>query len=69
MSIITYVSTMPSNLAILTTAHTAVAAKKRARRDQLKEVVFDEDARRSLNPPPPSILISSISQGFSYWLS
>jgi flagellar basal body-associated protein FliL len=40
---------MQSNITILTQAHTAVAAKKRARREQLKEVVFDEDARRSMN--------------------
>ena len=36
-----------SNLQILTQAHTAVAAKRRARRDQPNEVVFDEEARRS----------------------
>ncbi|KAF8200920.1 nucleolar protein 12-domain-containing protein [Pholiota molesta] len=37
---------MNTNLALLTRAHGAVAAKKRARKDQIKEVVFDDDARR-----------------------
>lgn len=37
---------MSSNLARLTRAHTAVAAKRRAKKNQVKEVVFDEDARR-----------------------
>ncbi|KAF9481540.1 hypothetical protein BDN70DRAFT_803314 [Pholiota conissans] len=37
---------MNSNLTLLTRAHAAVAAKRRARRDQVKEVVFDDDARR-----------------------
>ena len=35
-----------SNLAVLTKSHNIVAAKKRARKDQIKEVVFDEVARR-----------------------
>ncbi|KAH7926509.1 hypothetical protein BV22DRAFT_1062709 [Leucogyrophana mollusca] len=35
-----------SNLAVLTQSHKAIAAKKRAKRDQIKEVIFDEDARR-----------------------
>ncbi|RDB25053.1 Ribosomal RNA-processing protein 17 [Hypsizygus marmoreus] len=34
------------NLAILTQSHKAIAAKKKAKRDQIKEVVFDDDARR-----------------------
>ena len=42
-------SFMQSNLQILTQAHTAVAAKKRASRQQLKEVVFDEEARLSVH--------------------
>ncbi|KAF8894952.1 nucleolar protein 12-domain-containing protein [Gymnopilus junonius] len=37
---------MSSNIAILTREHTAIAAKKRARRAQVTEVVFDELARR-----------------------
>jgi len=37
---------MDSNLAILTQSHRAVAAKKREKRNQIKEIVFDEDARR-----------------------
>ncbi|KAH7905198.1 nucleolar protein 12-domain-containing protein [Hygrophoropsis aurantiaca] len=35
-----------SNLAILTQSHKAIAAKKRAKKDQVKEILFDEDARR-----------------------
>ncbi|KAG6849993.1 hypothetical protein H0H93_002783 [Arthromyces matolae] len=34
------------NLAVLTQSHKAIAAKKKAKREQIKEVVFDEDARR-----------------------
>ncbi|KAG6845902.1 hypothetical protein H0H87_000708 [Tephrocybe sp. NHM501043] len=34
------------NLAILTQSHTAIAAKKKAKRDQVKEVLFDDAARR-----------------------
>ncbi|KAF9465022.1 hypothetical protein BDZ94DRAFT_1160885 [Collybia nuda] len=37
---------MQNNLALLTQSHTAIAAKKRARRDQIKEVIFDDHARR-----------------------
>ena len=36
----------PSNLAVLTKSHNIIAAKKRAKKEQIKEVVFDEDARR-----------------------
>lgn len=35
-----------SNLSVLTQSHKAIAAKKRAKKDQIKEVVFDDDARR-----------------------
>ncbi|KAH7888608.1 nucleolar protein 12-domain-containing protein [Phlebopus sp. FC_14] len=35
-----------NNLSILTQSHKAIAAKKRAKKDQIKEIVFDEDARR-----------------------
>ena len=34
------------NIALLTTSHSAIAAKKRAKHAQVKEIVFDEDARR-----------------------
>jgi len=37
---------MSSNLALLTQAHTAIAAKRRARKTQIAEIVFDDDARR-----------------------
>ena len=37
-----------SNIAVLTRAHSVVAAKKRAKREQVKEVLFDDDARRRL---------------------
>ncbi|KAG1751654.1 nucleolar protein 12-domain-containing protein [Suillus paluster] len=37
---------MDSNIAILTQSHRVVAAKKREKRNQIKEVLFDEDARR-----------------------
>ncbi len=35
-----------SNIAVLTKSHNIIAAKKRARKEQVKEVVFDETARR-----------------------
>jgi len=35
-----------SNLAVLTNSHKVIAAKKRAKREQIKEVVFDDTARR-----------------------
>ncbi|KAH9944678.1 nucleolar protein 12-domain-containing protein [Amylocystis lapponica] len=35
-----------SNLAVLTKGHNIIAAKKRAKREQIKEVVFDDSARR-----------------------
>ncbi|KAG6832639.1 hypothetical protein H0H92_014475 [Tricholoma furcatifolium] len=34
------------NLAILTQSHKAIAAKKKAKRDHVKEILFDDDARR-----------------------
>ncbi|KAF8806439.1 hypothetical protein BYT27DRAFT_7167731 [Phlegmacium glaucopus] len=37
---------MPNNIAILTQSHKAIAAKKKAKRDQIKEIVFDDEARR-----------------------
>ncbi|KAI6157584.1 nucleolar protein 12-domain-containing protein [Pisolithus tinctorius] len=35
-----------SNLAILTQSHKAIAAKRRKKNSQIKEIVFDDDARR-----------------------
>ncbi|KZT04575.1 uncharacterized protein LAESUDRAFT_727736 [Laetiporus sulphureus 93-53] len=37
---------MSSNLAFLTNSHKIIAAKKRAKKAQIKEVLFDDDARR-----------------------
>ncbi|KAG2150456.1 nucleolar protein 12-domain-containing protein [Suillus clintonianus] len=37
---------MNSNIAILTQSHRVIAAKKRDKRNQIKEIVFDDDARR-----------------------
>ncbi|KAG2368346.1 nucleolar protein 12-domain-containing protein [Suillus spraguei] len=37
---------MNSNIAILTQSHRVIAAKKRDKRSQIKEIVFDDDARR-----------------------
>ncbi|GLB37525.1 putative nucleolar protein 12 (25kDa) [Lyophyllum shimeji] len=34
------------NLAVLTQSHKAIAAKKKAKRGQIKEVIFDDSARR-----------------------
>ncbi|KAG5649759.1 hypothetical protein H0H81_002144 [Sphagnurus paluster] len=34
------------NLAVLTQSHKAIAAKKKAKREQIKEIIFDDDARR-----------------------
>ena len=38
-------STMSSNLALLTQSHNIVASKKRQKREQIKEIAFDESAR------------------------
>lgn len=35
-----------NNLAVLTRSHHAIHAKKRQKRDQVKEIVFDDVARR-----------------------
>ncbi|KAF9237517.1 nucleolar protein 12-domain-containing protein [Melanogaster broomeanus] len=35
-----------NNLAVLTQSHKAISAKHRAKKDQIKEVIFDEDVRR-----------------------
>ncbi|KAF8622731.1 hypothetical protein AX15_006822 [Amanita polypyramis BW_CC] len=37
---------LQNNVALLTQSHRAIAAKKRARKEQIREVVFDEEARR-----------------------
>lgn len=36
----------PTNLSVLTRSHKVASLKKRAKREQIKEVVFDDDARR-----------------------
>ncbi|TBU30246.1 nucleolar protein 12-domain-containing protein, partial [Dichomitus squalens] len=36
----------PSNLATLTKSHKIIAAKKKARKEQIKELLFDDNARR-----------------------
>ncbi|KAJ7703088.1 nucleolar protein 12-domain-containing protein [Mycena rosella] len=36
----------PSNLTSLTRSHAAIAAKKKAKSTQIKEILFDDDARR-----------------------
>lgn len=38
------------NLALLTSSHSAIAAKKRAKHAQIKEIVFDDEARRYVAP-------------------
>lgn len=35
-----------SNLAVLTSSHKIIAAKRRAKKEQIKEIVFDDTARR-----------------------
>jgi hypothetical protein len=37
---------MLNNIAVLTQSHKAIAAKQRSKKDQIKEISFDEDARR-----------------------
>jgi hypothetical protein len=37
---------MSTNLSVLTKSHKVIAAKRRQKREQIKEIVFDEDARR-----------------------
>ena len=36
----------PSNLSTLTNSHKIVAAKRRAKKEQIKEIIFDDAARR-----------------------
>lgn len=36
----------PSNVSVLTQSATVYAKKKRAKKDEIKEVVFDDEARR-----------------------
>ena len=45
-SFIDYTPMASSNLSVLTKSHNIVAAKKKAKREQIKEVVFDDVARR-----------------------
>ena len=49
----------PSNIAALTKARRIVAAKKKFKREQIKEVVFDDDARRYV----PSLLLNGLTEG------
>lgn len=37
---------MPSNSDLLTRSHAAIAAKRNDKRNQVKEVLFDDNARR-----------------------
>ena len=37
---------MSNNIAFLTQSHKVIAAKKKAKRDQIKEIIFDDEARR-----------------------
>jgi hypothetical protein len=46
MSSVPLTSMPRNNLAALTQSHNAIAAKKRAKREQIKEILFDDDARR-----------------------
>ena len=41
-----------SNITVLTKSHHIVAAKKKAKREQIKEIVFDDDARRCVSASP-----------------
>lgn len=41
---------MASNVEILTRSHTIIKAKARAKKNQIDQIVFDEDARRSVAP-------------------
>lgn len=36
----------PNNIALLTQSHRAIAAKRRRKQDQVKEIIFDDEARR-----------------------
>ncbi|KAF8161192.1 nucleolar protein 12-domain-containing protein [Crassisporium funariophilum] len=36
----------PNNFTVLTQSHKAIAAKKKAKREQIKEITFDDEARR-----------------------
>lgn len=51
MSSVPFTSIMPrNNLDTLTQSHNAIAAKKKAKREQIKEILFDDDARRCSTP-------------------
>lgn len=49
---------MSNNIAFLTQSHKAIAAKKKVKLNQIKEVIFDDEARRWANSIP--ILFSAL---------
>ena len=57
-----------SNIAVFTKSHSIVAAKKKAKKEQLKEIVFDDAARRqvarSLNNFPFNVSYRDFLTGF-----
>lgn len=60
---------MADNFTVLTQSHFAIAAKKRARHAQIKDIVFDEEARRLVfflfivrTTNPRQILLDGIPQ-------
>lgn len=66
----TFRSSMPSSPAVLTSPHHARAAKGHAKRRQLAEVVFDDEARRSVSLLSHSRVLPSYQvQGVPYRFS
>ena len=57
-----------SNITVLTKSHSIVAAKKKAKKEQIKEIVFDDAARRqvvrSLNNFPFNVPCRDFLTGF-----
>lgn len=37
---------MSNNITLLTQSHRVIAAKKKAKHNQIKEIIFDDEARR-----------------------
>jgi hypothetical protein len=63
---------MALNIDILTHSHKVIASKNREKKKQIKEVLFDEDARRLVSiswPIQKTILFTNIFQRISYWIS
>lgn len=68
----------PSNITVLTKSRVVAARKRKAKRDEIPEIVFDDEARRCVTPsqflivstegqlkiPPPTKIVENFSLVF-----